>query len=49
MVAGQPLLTLHTDEPARFDRALASLDGGITIDASAVSKPRQILLDRVTA
>jgi len=49
VVAGQPLLTLHTDEPARFDRALASLDGGITIDASAVSKPRQILLDRVTA
>ena len=49
VVAGQPLLTLHTDEPARFDRALASLDGGITIDPQAASKPRQILLDRVTA
>ncbi|HEX2893108.1 MAG TPA: thymidine phosphorylase [Marmoricola sp.] len=28
---GQPLLTLHTDEPERFDRALASLDGGFDI------------------
>ena len=28
---GQPLLTLHTDEPDRFDRALASLDGGFDI------------------
>jgi thymidine phosphorylase len=25
VVAGQPLLTLHTDDPARFDRALAAL------------------------
>ena len=49
VVAGQPLLTLHTDEPARFDRAMASLEGGITIDAAAVAKPRQILLDRVKA
>ncbi|MDN5896072.1 MAG: thymidine phosphorylase, partial [Nocardioides sp.] len=29
---GQPLLTLHTDEPERFDRALESLDGGFDID-----------------
>jgi len=28
---GRPLLTLHTDEPARFDRALESLDGGFDI------------------
>jgi thymidine phosphorylase len=28
---GQPLLTLHTDEPDRFERALASLDGGFDI------------------
>ena len=26
---GQPLLTLHTDEPERFERALASLEGGV--------------------
>ena len=31
VTAGQPLLTLHTDEPERFDRALASLDGGFDI------------------
>ena len=31
VTAGQPLLTLHTDEPARFDRALASLEGGFDI------------------
>jgi thymidine phosphorylase len=28
---GAPLFTLHTDEPDRFDRALASLDGGYDI------------------
>lgn len=28
---GQPLLTLHTDEPDRFERALASLDAGFDI------------------
>ena len=25
--AGQPLFTLHTDEPGRFERALEALDG----------------------
>ena len=29
--AGQPLLELHTDEPARFERALQALDGGFDI------------------
>ena len=28
---GQPLLTLHTDEPERFERALASLEGGYDV------------------
>ena len=28
---GQPLLTLHTDEPERFERALAALDGGVVV------------------
>ena len=31
VAAGQPLLTLHTDEPARFERAKAALDGGFDI------------------
>jgi thymidine phosphorylase len=28
---GQPLFTMHTDEPARFDRALEALDGAYRI------------------
>ena len=36
VTAGQPLFTLLTDEPARFERALASLEGGWEIgDADA--------------
>ncbi|MGY2873918.1 thymidine phosphorylase [Marmoricola sp. URHA0025 HA25] len=31
VTAGRPLLTLHTDEPDRFERALESLDGGFDI------------------
>ena len=49
VIAGQPLMTLFTDEPARFDRALASLEGGITIDAAASESQKTIVLDRVTA
>jgi thymidine phosphorylase len=30
---GQPLFTLLTDEPERFDRALASLEGGYTVSS----------------
>jgi thymidine phosphorylase len=28
---GEPLMTLHTDEPDRFERALAALEGGFVI------------------
>jgi thymidine phosphorylase len=49
VAAGQPLMTLFTDEPARFERALASLEGGITIDAAASESQKTIVLDRVTA
>ena len=49
VVAGQPLFTLHTDTPERFDRALAALDGGwdIAADASAYS-PSELILDRIS-
>jgi len=30
--AGQPVLTLHTDTPERFDRARAALDGAWSVD-----------------
>ncbi|HEU4567611.1 MAG TPA: thymidine phosphorylase [Marmoricola sp.] len=46
--AGQPLLTLHTDEPERFERALASLDGGWEIAPAGSSyQPTPIVLDRI--
>ena len=32
---GAPLLTLHTDEPDRFERALASLEGGYDVTPDA--------------
>ena len=48
VVAGQPLYTLHTDEPARFIRATDALIDGVTIDAAApAGGQRQIVLDRI--
>ncbi len=35
VTAGQPLWTLHTDEPERFERALESLEGAWSIGESA--------------
>ncbi len=32
---GQPLFTMHTDEPARFERALESLEGAYSIGEAA--------------
>jgi thymidine phosphorylase len=49
--SGQPLLTLHTDDEPRFDRALAALDGAfaITDDSAAAPAAHDVLLDRVAA
>ena len=46
--AGEPLLTLHTDEPARFERALSALDGAYQI-APTGSRPDllPLIIDRV--
>ncbi len=45
---GEPLLTLLTDEPARFERALASLEGAYDIeDAGSAYSPRPLLIDRI--
>ncbi|HEX7738117.1 MAG TPA: thymidine phosphorylase [Marmoricola sp.] len=43
---GQPLLTLHTDEPERFERALASLEGGFSVGDSF--EPTPLIHDRVS-
>jgi thymidine phosphorylase len=46
---GEPLMTLHTDEPERFARALEALDGGFTI-APEGSRPDlpPIVIDRIS-
>jgi thymidine phosphorylase len=46
VVAGQPLLELHTDEAARFERALEALDGGFDI-AAGPAEVRPLVLDRI--
>jgi thymidine phosphorylase len=45
--AGQPLLELHADDPARFDRALAALESGFDIGEDAPE--RAIVLDTIRA
>jgi thymidine phosphorylase len=45
--AGQPLMTLHTDEAERFERAMEALEGSFKIEAAAIAAPRKILLDRI--
>jgi thymidine phosphorylase len=45
---GLPLFTLLTDEPERFDRALASLEGGFDIAADEASySPAPLVIDRI--
>ena len=43
---GEPLLTLHTDEPDRFERALASLEGAYEV-SDGPFEPRDLVLDRI--
>ncbi|MBZ4320566.1 thymidine phosphorylase [Streptomyces huiliensis] len=48
VTAGQPLLTLHTDTPEKFDYALAALDGGVGIAPAGTDfTPNPIVLDRI--
>jgi len=45
---GDLLLTLHTDEPERFDRAQGALQGAITIDSEGTPVERSpIVIDRI--
>ncbi|MFC1409001.1 thymidine phosphorylase [Streptacidiphilus sp. N1-12] len=49
VTAGQPLLTLHTDTPERFDYALEALATGITIAPPGTAhQPAPIILDRIS-
>jgi len=45
--AGDPLLTLYADDPARFPRALDALDGGYEIGGPVDSLP--LILTRIQA
>ncbi|MEU6946998.1 thymidine phosphorylase [Streptomyces sp. NPDC046316] len=48
VTAGQPLLTLHTDTPEKFDYALKSLDAAWDIAAEGTAfTPNPIVLDRI--
>ena len=52
VTAGQPLITLHTDTPERFDRARAALEGRWAVDDAADDgvggdAARPLVLDRV--
>ena len=47
---GQDLLTLHTDEPERFERALAALEGGVVVaDAGTPYDAVPLVIDRIAA
>jgi len=42
--AGEPLFTLHADDPARFDRALEALDGAYTLAPAGTELPARPLV-----
>ncbi|WP_375431922.1 thymidine phosphorylase [uncultured Friedmanniella sp.] len=46
VAAGDPLFTLHTDTPARFDRARDALAGGYAVGAGPVV-PQPLVIDRI--
>jgi thymidine phosphorylase len=45
--AGAPLLTLHTDEAARFERALEILEGAVAIVENGVVNRLPLVLERI--
>ncbi|WP_030241569.1 thymidine phosphorylase [Streptomyces sp. NRRL S-350] len=48
VVAGQPLLTLHTDTPERYEYAIEALAGGVTVAPEGTAfTPNPIVLDRI--
>jgi thymidine phosphorylase len=48
VTAGQPLLTLHTDTPERYDYAIEALAGGVTIAPEGTAfTANPIVLDRI--
>ena len=46
--SGEPLLTLHTNEPARFDRAIEILGGAIEIKENGKVERLPLIIERIT-
>jgi thymidine phosphorylase len=46
--AGAPLLTLHTDEPERFERALEILEGAISIREGGTVNRLPLIVERIS-
>jgi len=46
---GEPLMTLYTDTPERFERAIDALSTGIRIEATKSTNPTPLILDRINA
>ena len=44
---GDPLLTLHTDTPEKFERAAEALEGKWAIGESADDRP-DLIIDRIS-
>jgi thymidine phosphorylase len=44
---GDPLFTLLTDEPDRFDRALEALEGGYDVADGSAYTPKPLVIDRI--
>lgn len=48
--AGQPLMTLHTDTPERFGRAIEALGGAVVVAPAGTAVPvRPLVIDRIDA
>ncbi len=47
IVQGAPLFTLHTDEDARFTRALEALDGAVKIEENGIVDRLPLVLERI--
>ena len=48
--AGEPLMTLHTDTPERFGRALDALAGAVVVAPEGTVVPlRPLVIDRIDA
>jgi thymidine phosphorylase len=46
--AGQPVMTLHADEPGRFQRAMEALDGAIQLAPLGSRPAKPLIIDRLS-